>query len=237
MQQEQDGSREHRETLAKKSVVNIATVTAGFTVGTLSYMLYNLHAGKVIRDRVRAALPFPQRFFAVALPFLGFATALVVARRSHDVPNGYRNWFPPQINLFNPLFRSRLANSTITYIRMNRMKFTLRAIQIHPRSNAHAHIQANQIANILLIISYQSIHSISTFFWTKNKKRNSKDTSIIARLRFNPLNPFNIQSQQMPPYHYDLSFLKGWKGRHWRQFTFIQVVISPKTRLRCIYSW
>nr|8GYM_TH Chain TH, NDUTT17 [Tetrahymena thermophila SB210]8GYM_th Chain th, NDUTT17 [Tetrahymena thermophila SB210]8GZU_TH Chain TH, NDUTT17 [Tetrahymena thermophila SB210]8GZU_th Chain th, NDUTT17 [Tetrahymena thermophila SB210] len=79
-----------------KSAIKLAqqdffAVAGLLSVGSLSYIFYNSVGGKVIRDRIRASMPFPKRVLVQVLPFVALGTALIISRRGIEGHNhGYK---------------------------------------------------------------------------------------------------------------------------------------------------
>jgi len=68
----------------------MATTVASIIVGSGAYLLYNLPAGKVIRDKIRSEMSFSKRVLVHGLPFVGLALGYTLVRKHLEKGNAYK---------------------------------------------------------------------------------------------------------------------------------------------------
>ncbi|KAL4492564.1 hypothetical protein ABPG72_007677 [Tetrahymena utriculariae] len=90
LNREQTLTAEQHRSAIKLAQQDFFAVAGSLSVGSLAYLFYNVPAGKVIRDRIRASMPFPKRVLVQVLPFVAIGTALIISRRGIEGNHGYK---------------------------------------------------------------------------------------------------------------------------------------------------
>ncbi|KAL4446131.1 hypothetical protein ABPG74_021670 [Tetrahymena malaccensis] len=90
LNREQTFTAQQHKSAIKLAQQDFFAVAGSLSVGSLAYIFYNSTGGKVIRDRIRASMPFPKRVLVQVLPFVALGSALMISRRGVEGNHGYK---------------------------------------------------------------------------------------------------------------------------------------------------